>query len=168
MQSYKEIALSDVARDAVMQLQENIETIASNNAGTSFPTENLYDGMLCYRTDEKRYYTYSEATKTWESLFPMRTELQRDIVELNLVGGSEIFVTERNRTTTKMVIDNVDNSKKAVQDASGNVITSTYATKTELNAKAPTASPTFTGILTAETVTVTDNLNIPGGRIWIE
>jgi hypothetical protein len=39
--------------------------------------------------------------------------------------------------------------------------------QTQLNAKAPTASPTFTGTVTAPTVTVTGTLNIPGGKIWI-
>ena len=66
MQNYKEIALTDVARDAVMQLQENIKTIASSYAGTAFPTENLIDGMLCFRTDERKYYTYNAETETWE------------------------------------------------------------------------------------------------------
>lgn len=62
---------------------------------------------------------------------------------------------------------NAATATKATQDASGNVITDTYATKTELSAKAPTASPIFTGTVTAETVTVTSALNIPGGKIWI-
>ena len=66
MQNYKEITLTDVARDAVMQLQENIKTIASSYAGTAFPTENLIDGLLCFRTDERKYYTYNAETKTWE------------------------------------------------------------------------------------------------------
>lgn len=44
-----------------------------------------------------------------------------------------------------------DSATKATQDASGNVITSTYATKTELGTKAPLASPTFTGTVTAPT-----------------
>lgn len=39
--------------------------------------------------------------------------------------------------------------------------------QTQLNAKAPTASPTFTGTVTAPTVTVSTTLNIPGGKIWI-
>ena len=39
----------------------------------------------------------------------------------------------------------VASATKATQDGSGNVITATYATKTEVNAKAPTANPTFTG-----------------------
>lgn len=51
-----------------------------------------------------------------------------------------------------------DTATKAIQDASGNIITSTYAT---------TANPTFTGTVTAPTMTVTTALNIPGGKLWI-
>lgn len=40
--------------------------------------------------------------------------------------------------------------------------------KTELDKKANIESPTFTGTATASTLTVTDSLNIPGGKIWIE
>ncbi len=38
---------------------------------------------------------------------------------------------------------------------------------TAIAAKANTASPTFTGTVTAPTLTVTTTLNIPGGKIWI-
>lgn len=41
------------------------------------------------------------------------------------------------------------------------------AVNTAIAAKANTASPTFTGTVTAPTVTVTTTLNIPGGKIWI-
>ena len=49
------------------------------------------------------------------------------------------------------VTGNATSATKATQDASGNVITTTYATKTELDTKAPLASPTFTGTVTAPT-----------------
>lgn len=66
MQNYKEIALTDYAKDAVMQLADNVKSVVSNFSGTAFPTEDLYDGMLCYRTDEKKYYTYVATSATWE------------------------------------------------------------------------------------------------------
>ena len=47
---------------------------------------------------------------------------------------------------------------KATQDARGNVITTTYATKTEMNAKAPLANPTFTGTVTISGGTFKGNL----------
>lgn len=52
---------------------------------------------------------------------------------------------------TGNVTGNSSTATKATQDASGNVITTTYATKTELDTKAPLASPTFTGTVTAPT-----------------
>lgn len=40
--------------------------------------------------------------------------------------------------------------------------------KAELDKKANIESPTFTGTTTASNLTVTNSLNIPGGKIWIE
>ena len=40
--------------------------------------------------------------------------------------------------------------------------------KAELDKKANIESPTFTGTATASNLTVTNSLNIPGGKIWIE
>lgn len=62
-------------------------------------------------------------------------------------GSSNITI---NTTTVNgaNVTGTVPAATKATQDASGNVITTTYATKTELNAKAPLANPTFTGTVT--------------------
>lgn len=102
-----------------------------------------------------------------------KTEQTQDIVD-GSVSNATLTLTRRDGTTKGLTVNNVSNATnatlatKATQDGSGNVITSTYATKTELNAKAPTASPTFTGTVTAATVTVTSALNIPGGKIWIE
>ena len=53
---------------------------------------------------------------------------------------------------------NASTATKATQDASGNTITSTYATKTEVNAKAPLANPTFTGTVTISGGTFKGNL----------
>lgn len=53
---------------------------------------------------------------------------------------------------------NASTATKATQDASGNVITTTYATKTEMNAKAPLANPTFTGTVTISGGTFKGNL----------
>lgn len=40
--------------------------------------------------------------------------------------------------------------------------------KAELDKKANIESPTFTGTTTASNLTITNSLNIPGGKIWIE
>lgn len=62
-------------------------------------------------------------------------------------GSSNITI---NTTTVNgaNVTGTVPAATKATQDASGNVITTTYATKTEMNDKAPLANPTFTGTVT--------------------
>lgn len=62
-------------------------------------------------------------------------------------GSSNITI---NTTTVNgaNVTGTVPAATKATQDAGGNVITTTYATKTEMNAKAPLANPTFTGSVT--------------------
>ena len=46
---------------------------------------------------------------------------------------------------------------KAIQDGNGNNIVNTYATKSDLNAKAPLASPTFTGTPKSTTPASSDN-----------
>ncbi len=108
MQGYKEIALTDIAKEAVMQLQENIKVVATSYAGSAFPTTNLYDGLVCYRTDEKRPYVYSATSKAWEAVGVINAD----------------YATE------------AEKAEKATQDASGNVITATYATKEDISSLA--------------------------------
>ena len=108
MQGYKEIALTDVAKEAVMQLQENIKVVATSYAGSAFPTTNLYDGLVCYRTDKKRPYIYNATSESWEA----------------------VGVTAADYATEAAT------AGKATQDASGNVITTTYATKAEVSSLA--------------------------------
>jgi len=57
-------------------------------------------------------------------------------------------------------------STNAVQNKAVNTAITTI--NTNIAAKADTASPTFTGTVTAPTLTVTTTLNIPGGKVWIE
>lgn len=58
-------------------------------------------------------------------------------------------------TKTTLGLDNVDNTSDANKPVS-------TATQTELDLKAPKASPTFTGTATAEDLTVTGNLTVSG------
>lgn len=64
--------------------------------------------------------------------------------------------------------DNVVWNGTEWDNLSGVVDLSAYCTKTELDKKANIESPTFTGTATASNFTVTNSLNIPGGKIWIE
>ena len=64
--------------------------------------------------------------------------------------------------------DNVVWNGTEWDNLSGVVDLSAYCTKAELDKKANIESPTFTGTATASNLTVTNSLNIPGGKIWIE
>lgn len=82
--------------------QSSIEAVASSFSGTEFPTNNLFVGMMCFRTDLLKLYQYT-AADTWYLI-------------LDFSSGT---------ATAPM-------ANKALQDAIGNVITTTYATQTAL------------------------------------
>lgn len=79
---------------------------------------------------------------------PMPTEYLKSISQ----SGNKITITDGNDLQT--IIEKI---LKAVQDENGNNIKDTYATKTQLNAKAPLASPTFTGTPKTTTPASSDN-----------
>ena len=67
-------------------------------------------------------------------------------------------ITKADKTHGIKAGDNVAWTGEAWDSLGGTYDMSGYAT---------TASPTFTGTVTASTLTVTDALNIPGGKVWI-
>lgn len=79
---------------------------------------------------------------------PMPTEYLKSISQ----SGNKITITDGNDLQT--IIEKI---LKAVQDENGNNIKDTYATITQLNAKAPLASPTFTGTPKSTTPASSDN-----------
>lgn len=54
--------------------------------------------------------------------------------------ADNLYLSKSAKATSASVADTATSATKATQDASGNIITSTYATKTELNAKQDTAT----------------------------
>lgn len=69
MQNYHDLQNTEAANVYLDKVKDNIRTVASNFSGTSFPTENLQAGMLCYRTDEKKLYQLTNTYPiTWESV----------------------------------------------------------------------------------------------------
>ena len=54
--------------------------------------------------------------------------------------ADHLYLGKSAKATSASVADTATSATKATQDASGNIITSTYATKTELNAKQDTAT----------------------------
>lgn len=66
MQNYKEINGNDYVKDSRTTINETMQSIQSMNSGTAFPTNNLFEGMKCYRTDLKKTYTLTDVENgTW-------------------------------------------------------------------------------------------------------
>lgn len=66
MQKYKEINGNDYVKDSRTTINETMQSIQSMNSGTAFPTNNLFEGMKCYRTDLKKTYTLTDVENgTW-------------------------------------------------------------------------------------------------------
>ena len=61
MQNYKEINAQDYVNASRTTINENFQTLQSNNSGNSFPTSNLFVGMKCYRTDLQKTFTLIDA-----------------------------------------------------------------------------------------------------------
>lgn len=61
MQKYTPIGdtSKETVKQALLNHEDNINSIRSSNSGSSFPTEHLVVGMKCYRTDLKATYTYN-------------------------------------------------------------------------------------------------------------
>lgn len=69
MQNYHDLQNTEAANVYLDKVKDNIQAVASNFSGTSFPTENLQVGMLCYRTDKKKLYQLTDTDPiTWESV----------------------------------------------------------------------------------------------------
>ena len=65
MQNYTEISEDKTLKDSRALLLDNDKTVMSNNSGTEFPTTNLQPGMLCFRTDLKKFYYLASDGTTW-------------------------------------------------------------------------------------------------------
>ena len=58
---YQEFPLTESFKNSHPKLLANDKAALTCNAGTAFPdTANTYEGMLCYRTDEKKLYFYCQ------------------------------------------------------------------------------------------------------------
>lgn len=55
-QLYHDIQPTELISQSLSKLMGNFETIISNSSATSFPVENLFHGMFCFRTDENKLY----------------------------------------------------------------------------------------------------------------
>lgn len=62
---------TDTLRDSRELINNALLTVRSLSCGTSFPTDNLTEGMLCYRTDQGKLYQYT-ASGTWSDTISLQ------------------------------------------------------------------------------------------------
>lgn len=65
MQNYKPIKANDFMSRSRETINNNMQSIASDFSGTSFPTANLFAYMRCYREDQNKLYRLQADLKTW-------------------------------------------------------------------------------------------------------
>lgn len=122
MQDFNKFNDSDYISDAPDKLNDNFETIASDFAGTAFPTAYLVEGMTCYRTDEGIEYRYDgdkwvsniatqaeavEGTNDNKTMTPLKTKMaiatfafkKSDVIPIENGGvGNSKIVRKKNTT----------------------------------------------------------------------
>lgn len=72
-QLFSTIPETESLKDSRARINNIAETLASNFAGSAFPTANLYVGMSCYRTDLGKLYVLKDLTPTWVMVFDGKT-----------------------------------------------------------------------------------------------
>lgn len=141
MQKYKEINGNDYVKGSRTTINETMQSIQSMNSGTAFPTNNLFEGMKCYRTDLKKTYTLTDvANNTW---------------------------VEDSHATLADEATHADSATKATNDKNGADITATYLKKAGDTATGDITAPNFKGNLsgnadTASKLSTARKINITG------
>lgn len=174
MQKYKEINGNDYVKNSRTTINETMQSIQSMNSGTAFPTNNLFEGMKCYRTDLKKTYTLTDVeNNTWvedahATLADTATKLQtpRTLSLTGKAAGSATFdgsanasinVTSVNADTasklsTARKINITGNATGSTSfDGSGDVNISTTVNES----KHATTANTATKLATARTISLT-------------
>ena len=83
MQSYKEIMETWTIASSLLPINENFLTLLTQNAGGSFPSQNLREGMICYRTDEKKLYLLTDSKyELWVLIMDLtKTAVSKEYVD---------------------------------------------------------------------------------------
>lgn len=72
MQEYKQLVPTEPLNKSIPEMQQSLNSAASNFSGTAFPTENLFVGMHCVRTDLKTEYVCTNIDEggaaTWQDV----------------------------------------------------------------------------------------------------
>lgn len=100
MQSYKEILETWTIAASLLPINENFLTLLTQNAGGSFPIQNLREGMPCYRTDEKKLYVLTDVEfEIWVLVIDLtKTAVTKEYVDSITIPLSR--VTEWKDTST--------------------------------------------------------------------
>lgn len=118
MQEYKQLDPTQALKDSIPALQKSLDTAASGFSGTAFPTENLFVGMRCVRTDQNMEYVctaINDGVATWTPTIKL---------SLN-PGQAETDGSGNNIESTYLKKADASNTYVSKTDA-----TSTYLTKT--------------------------------------
>lgn len=107
-QSYSKLQGSSLIKNDRATINNNFSAIASDFAGTAFPTNELEVGMTCYRTDQKALYRYVE-NNVWR-------------LEIQYIDGA-VRVAEAEHAGSA---DSALSAGKATNDGAGNNIQKTY------------------------------------------
>lgn len=77
-QRYTEITSTTKIRDSLQLILNNDKTSLSCSSGTSFPTTNLIEGMLCFRTDEQKLYLLLDPSdsESWKMIADLGGEFR--------------------------------------------------------------------------------------------
>lgn len=95
VQRYTEIPATQKICESLTPLLDNDKTSLSCNSGTTFPTTNLVEGMLCFRTDEKKLYQLTD-TKDPVNSWRLVADLTADFRHLEGGNGNAINYDYKN------------------------------------------------------------------------
>lgn len=123
MQDYKQLDPTEPLNKSIPSMMESLNSVASGFSGTAFPTENLYVGMRCVRTDQNMEYICTKVENgkaEWT-----------DVNKLTLhAGQAETDGSGNNIEQTYLKKGEAESTYLSKSDASNTYITSNAAAET--------------------------------------
>lgn len=123
MQEYSELDPTEVLSKSIPAMQKALDTVASGFSGTAFPTENLFVGMRCVRTDLNTEYICTALdgdNATWT-----------DVANLTLHAGQAETDGDGNVITkTYLKTEDAKDTYLSKSEASGTYLSKNDASKT--------------------------------------
>lgn len=132
-QGYKEITLTTALKDSLPLLLHNDEASITCSAGIAFPTDNLKEGMLCYRSDLDGLYQYRKGV--WIDILKQLnddlTALGEAIIEAFEEIDGVVLSTKANESDFQALKTQFETLKGQFETFKTNVETN-YAKKSEV------------------------------------